>query len=86
MFQKGSRYLADWRDRKGVRRRKSFDNPEAAQAYEDAQKAAAHPKTPRVGRPSPRHSRRSSRATLTAKTEPPRASSLQQQDRRGQQN
>lgn len=59
MFEKGNRYLADWRDKKGRRRRKSFATPAEAQFYEDAQKASAHPKTRRVGRPSPSPSRNS---------------------------
>lgn len=53
MFQKGNRYFADWRDRKGVRHRKSFTAAEAATLYEEA----ARPKTPgkrqgRSGQPS----------------------------------
>lgn len=44
MYVKGNLYFADWRDRKGVRRRKSFPTESAARAYEDAQKAAVRPK------------------------------------------
>ena len=65
MFQKANRYLADWRDKKGNRRRKSFATANEAQFYEDAQKANAHPKTPRVGRQSPSLSRSSSGAKTT---------------------
>ena len=50
MYQKGNRYLADWYDRRGHRRRKSFTTAEAAQAYEDAQRATARPKAKRGGR------------------------------------
>lgn len=52
MFNKGSLYFADWRDRKGVRHRKSFRNAEDATAYEAAQKVSARPKTKSKGRPS----------------------------------
>ncbi len=48
MFQKGEAYFADWRDRKGKRKRKSFETPESAIAYEDAQKAVARPKPNRA--------------------------------------
>ena len=51
MFQKGNRYLADWYDRKGRRRRKSFETPELAQAFEDAQKTAARPNVSREEKP-----------------------------------
>jgi hypothetical protein len=45
MFRKGNLYFADWRDRKGVRHRKSFNNPEAASVYESAKKAEKVGKT-----------------------------------------
>lgn len=40
MYEKGSRYLADWYDRKGKRKRKSFETAEAARNYEEQQKEA----------------------------------------------
>lgn len=46
MFMKGLLYFADWRDRKGVRHRKSFSTAEKATDYEAAQKLAARPKKP----------------------------------------
>jgi hypothetical protein len=49
VYPKGNRYLADWYDRKGRRRRKSFTTPEAAQASEDVQNATARPKAQRGG-------------------------------------
>jgi hypothetical protein len=49
MFEKGNRYLADWYDRKGKRKRKSFETPEAAQAFEDSMRAQAHPKKKGAG-------------------------------------
>jgi hypothetical protein len=58
LFQKGSKYLADWYDRKGKRKRKSFSTPEEAQAHEDAMDAIARPKRLRGGRQSPQPSRR----------------------------
>lgn len=56
MYEKGNRYLADWYDRKGKRRRKSFATPEEAEQYEAAQKNQSHPKKVRAGHPSPRQS------------------------------
>jgi hypothetical protein len=44
VYQKGNQYLADWRDRKGTRKRKSFTTPEEAPAYEQAEKGTARPK------------------------------------------
>lgn len=45
MYEKQGMYFADWRDKKGVRHRKSFATAEAALLYEAAQK----PK--RLGKP-----------------------------------
>ena len=45
MYEKGYKYYADWRDRKGNRKRKSFDTPEEAVAFETVQKAESRPKT-----------------------------------------
>jgi hypothetical protein len=44
MYSEGNLYFADWRDRKGVRHRKSFDNPETAQMYQDSMRATLRPK------------------------------------------
>ena len=44
MFEKGNSYYADWRDRSGKRKRKSFETAEQAEAYEQAQKVVASPK------------------------------------------
>lgn len=44
MYEKGNCYFADWRDRKGKRKRKSFSTSEEATAYEAAQKETARPK------------------------------------------
>lgn len=63
MYQKGNIYLADWRDRKGVRHRKSFDNPEAARVFEDVQRAAHRPKKKGPVQLSGKRSPRSSPAT-----------------------
>ena len=38
MYEKGGKYYADWRDRKGQRKRKSFNSKRAALTYEDEQK------------------------------------------------
>ena len=45
MYQKGSRFYADWRDAENVRHRKSFPTALGAQRYEAAQRKL---------RPSPR--------------------------------
>lgn len=74
MFQKGERYCADWRSRKGKRLRKAFTSAEAALAYEEAQKAAARPKTRRGGRVSGKLSHRSSGRTAHAHTSSKRRS------------
>jgi hypothetical protein len=44
MYQKDNRWYADWRDKRGVRRRKAFTTEEAAQQYEDDQKNLSRPK------------------------------------------
>lgn len=51
MYMKGNLYLADWYDRKGKRKRKSFATAAAAQAYEDSQKAIVRPKKKGEGQP-----------------------------------
>ena len=52
MFNKGNLYFADWRDRKGIRRRKSFTSAEMAVAYEASQKVTARPKKQSKAHPS----------------------------------
>jgi hypothetical protein len=42
MHQKGSRFYADWRDRRGVRHRRAFATAEEATAYEAEQKRRNH--------------------------------------------
>ncbi len=49
MYEKKGMYFADWRDKKGVRHRKSFATAEAALLYEAAQKPKRLGKT--EGRP-----------------------------------
>jgi hypothetical protein len=44
MFIKGTKFFADWRDAKGVRRRKAFETAKGALAFEAEQKELAHPK------------------------------------------
>lgn len=44
MFEKDNRFYADWRDRKGVRRRKAFTTADAAQLHEETEKNKARPK------------------------------------------
>jgi hypothetical protein len=56
MYQKDNRFYADWRDRRGVRRRKAFTSADAATAYEEEQKNAARPKTRGAGLQLPRSS------------------------------
>jgi integrase len=53
MYEKDNRFYADWRTKKGVRRRKAFTSADAAQLYEEAQKNAARPKQKGAGHPSP---------------------------------
>ena len=76
MFQKGNRYLADWYDRKGNRRRKSFTTPEAAQAYEDVQRSTAHPKALRESKQLRKPSRnlRSTNRRVAALVSPQKSS------------
>jgi hypothetical protein len=44
MYEKNGKYYADWRDKKGTRKRKSFTSQRAALRYEEEQKELAHPK------------------------------------------
>lgn len=61
MFEKQGKFYADWRDRKGTRKRKSFNTARAALRYEEEQRAIAHPKPKAQGRPSPKFSAPGSR-------------------------
>lgn len=44
MYEKGGKYYADWRDKSGQRKRKSFISGRAALRFEAEQKELAHPK------------------------------------------
>ncbi len=46
MFEKSGKFYADWRDRTGARKRKSFASARAALRHEQEQKDAAHPNAP----------------------------------------
>ena len=52
MFEKDGKFYADWRDRSGKRKRKSFTSQRAALHYEAEQKELAHPKRKALGRQS----------------------------------
>lgn len=54
MFEKNGKFYADWRDRKGTRKRKSFTSQRAALRFEEEQKELAHPKPPARVKLSPR--------------------------------
>ncbi len=56
MYEKHNRFYADWRDRRGVRRRKAFLTAEDAERYEMEQKAKARPKTQGTGQASSKSS------------------------------
>ena len=55
MFQKGTKYYADWRDATGKRLRKSFTSKRAALQFESEQREQAHPKKQAQGRTSPKY-------------------------------
>jgi hypothetical protein len=79
MFEKAGKFYADWRDRDGVRRRKSFTSPRAAQRFEAEQKELAHPKPKARVTPSPSYSRPISKtgdAPIARTSKSPRPSSL----------
>lgn len=44
MYEKSGKFYADWRDRTGQRKRKSFNTARAALVFESEQKEIAHPK------------------------------------------
>ena len=56
MFQKHNRFYADWRDKRGVRHRKSFTTAEAAIDHETSQKDATRPKLKGAAKPLQRQS------------------------------
>ena len=71
MYQKGNLYYADWRDKKGVRRRKSFSTMEEAEHHEAPQKRTARPKKQRGGlrsKPPSRPSQAKSRTNTGGKS------------------
>jgi hypothetical protein len=53
MFEKDGKFYADWRDKRGNRKRKSFTSKRAALRHEEEQKELAHPKKKARGRISP---------------------------------
>jgi hypothetical protein len=56
MYEKNGKYFADWRDRAGTRKRKSFKSERAALRFEEEMREAAHPKPQARGRLSARFS------------------------------
>jgi hypothetical protein len=56
MYEKSGKFFADWRDRKGNRKRKSFTNARAALRFEEEQKELARPKLKARAKLSPRFS------------------------------
>jgi|ERR1019366_783446 hypothetical protein len=77
MFEKQGKFYADWRDRKGVRKRKSFKSAHAALQFEEEQKVLAHPKTTAHGRRLPMSCAPNIRASQTpTSTSQPKRSSL----------
>ena len=58
MFEKQGKFYADWRDRTGRRKRKSFDTAKAALRFEEEQKEIARPRLRLVGRTSRDYSTR----------------------------
>lgn len=61
MYQKDNRFYADWRDRRGIRRRKAFLTAAEAAEHEERQKVATRPKARGAASPSRKHSGRTSR-------------------------
>lgn len=56
MYEKAGKFYADWRDRTGARKRRSFKSERAALRFEAEQKELAHPKKKALGRPLPAYS------------------------------
>ena len=70
MFEKDNKFYADWRNKKGQRKRKSFTSKRAALQFESEQKELAHPKqtarrTPSQRSYSPREGSRTATPSLT---------------------
>lgn len=53
MYEKSGKFYADWRDRTGARKRRSFKSARAALQFEAEQKEIAHPKRRAKGQLSP---------------------------------
>lgn len=53
MNEKNGKYVADWREKNGRRRRKTFTSKHAALRFEAEQKELAHPKQNARGNRSP---------------------------------
>lgn len=53
MYEKDGKFYADWRDKRGARKRKSFRTERAALIFEREQKEIAHPKRKAKGQQSP---------------------------------
>jgi hypothetical protein len=56
MYPKDNRFYADWRDRRGIRKRKAFLTAQDAERYEMEQKAKVRPKTQGTARQSSKSS------------------------------
>lgn len=56
MFEKAGKFYADWRDKSGQRKRKSFNTAKAARVFEQEQKEATHPKPKGRAQQLPRYS------------------------------
>lgn len=56
MYEKNGKFFADWRDRQGNRKRKSFTSPRAALRFEAEQKELARPRSRARGKHLPTYS------------------------------
>ena len=81
MFEKNGKYFADWRDADGTRTRKSFTSKRAAQRFEAEQRAAIHPKSKGVRKPSRPSSRHMSHAAVQNKEQSAAGSPRKQSSR-----
>jgi hypothetical protein len=50
MFEKNGKFFADWRDKQGNRKRRSFKSLRAALSFEAEMKEGTHPKQKARGR------------------------------------
>lgn len=75
MFEKQGKFYADWRDRTGKRKRKSFSTSRAALRFEEEQKELARPRLRLVGKPSHKSSSTSPASRSTQPLPQPPASS-----------